>query len=65
VSSELDQLIPEVFKEGLGTVKGCQVKLSVKEGAKPKFFKPRSVPFAVKEAIEKDLETESDHQSEL
>ena len=59
VSSELDQLIakfPEVFKEGLGTVKGCQVKLSVKEGAKPKFFKPRSVPFALKEAIEKDLD---------
>ena len=46
----------EVFKECLGTVKGCQVKLSVKEGAKPKFLKSRSVPFALKEAIEKDLD---------
>ena len=59
MSSELDQLIAkfsEVFKECLGTVKGCQVKLSVKEGAKPKFLKSRSVPFALKEAIEKDLD---------
>ena len=59
VSSELDNLIakvPEVFKEGLGTVRGCQVKLSVKEGATPKFFKPHSVPFALKETIEQDLD---------
>ena len=30
--------------------------MSVKEGATPKFFKPRSVPFALKEAIEQDLD---------
>jgi len=56
MSSELDQLIREIFKMGLDTVKRCQVKLSVKEGAKPKFFKPWLVPFSLKEAIEKDLD---------
>ena len=30
--------------------------MSVKEGAKPNFFKPWSVPFALKEAIERDLD---------
>ena len=58
VSTELDRLMekfPNLFKDGLGTVKNYQVKLSVDSNAKPKFCKPRSVPFALKEAIENDL----------
>ena len=47
---------PNLFKDGLGTVKNYQVKLSVDPNAKPKFCKPRSVPFTLKEAIENDLD---------
>ena len=35
---------------------GIQTKLVVQENATPKFFKPRSVPYAIRGAIEKDLE---------
>ena len=58
ISTELDRLMkkfPDLFKDGLGTVQNYQVKLSVDSAAKPKFCKPRSVPFALKEAIENDL----------
>ena len=32
------------------------MKLTVREDAVPKFYKPRSVPYAIRGAIEKDLE---------
>ena len=47
---------PNLFKDGLGTVKNYQVKLSVDPDAKPKYCKPRSVLFVLKEAIENDLD---------
>ena len=59
VTDELMTLLQkydELFKEGLGTVTDIRAKLSVQAGSKPKFFKPRPVPYALKEAIEKDLE---------
>ena len=59
ISSELDRLLEqyqEVFKEELGTLKGVQARLTLQPGAAPKFFRPRSVPYALREAIEKDLE---------
>ena len=59
VTDELMTLLQkydELFREGLGTVTDIRAKLSVRAGSKPKFFKPRPVPYALKEAIEKDLE---------
>ena len=50
------ELYQEVFKEELGTLKGVQARLTLQPGATPKFFRPRSVPYALREAIEKDLE---------
>ena len=44
-----------VFDEGLGTVKGITATLKVKPGAQPKFFKPRPVPFALKDKIADEL----------
>ena len=45
----------ELFEEGQGTMKDYKAKLSVKENAKPRFCRPRPVPFALKEPIEKEL----------
>ena len=46
----------DVFQKELGTLQGIEVKLTVREDAIPKFYKPRSVPYAMRGAIEKDLE---------
>ncbi len=46
----------EVFSEVLGTITPYQAKLSVTKDAKPKFFKPRSVPFALHERVENELD---------
>ena len=37
-------------------MKGIYAKLTLKPDAEPKFFKPRPVPYALRDAIEKDLE---------
>ena len=39
----------EIFGEQLGSMKHFKAKLSVKPDAKPNFFKPHPVPFAIKE----------------
>ena len=46
-----------LFKEGLGTIHPYKAKLQVRPDAQPKFFKPRSVPFAIKPAIEQELDS--------
>ena len=46
----------EVFKDELGTFRDIRVKLKVTENATPKFCKPRSVPYAIKEAIEDEFD---------
>ena len=43
---------PNVFKPGLGTVKGITAKLEMKPAARPKFCKARRVPYALQEAVE-------------
>ena len=46
----------EVFKEALGKMKTFEASLRLKPEAKPRFHKARSVPFALKEAIERELD---------
>lgn len=38
-----------VFKEDLGTLQSAAATLHVKPNATPKFFKPRPVPYAIRE----------------
>ena len=45
----------EVFSSSRGAMKHFSAKLNVKEDARPIFLKPRSVPFAIREAIEAEL----------
>ena len=46
----------EVFSETLGTITPYQAKLSVLTDTKPKFFKPHSVPFALRGSVEGELD---------
>ena len=45
-----------VFKDELGTMQGVKAKLLVKPESKPKFFKPRQVPYALNGTIEQELD---------
>ncbi len=52
----LFQQYPTVFQEKLGMFVADPVKLELKEDAKPIFLKSRQVPFALKPAVERELE---------
>lgn len=45
-----------VFSESYGKIKSLQARLYLKDGAKPKFVRARRVPFALMEAVEKQLQ---------
>ena len=52
----LMQQYQSLFAEGLGTVTPYKATLQVQPDAIPRFFKPRPVPFAIKEAIGQELD---------
>lgn len=55
----LDDLIDkysEVFRDELGMMQDYTVKLTLEQNAKPKFFKPRAVLYAINNTIEKDFD---------
>ena len=55
---KLDQLrtkYSSLFDSNLGTIKGVTAHLKIKENAVLQFFKPRPVPFALKEKIAEEL----------
>jgi len=45
----------DVFKEELGTLSGFEVKLNVKPGSKPQFCRARQVPYALRDAVDREL----------
>ena len=45
----------EVFSGKLGRLQGAEVKLPVTETSRPKFYRPRQVPYALREKIEEEL----------
>ena len=45
-----------VFKPELGPLRGMKTKLHVKAEAQPLFFKARTVPFALRQKVEQELE---------
>ena len=48
--------IPAVFQEGLGTLVGFKPKVYVDPTAKPKFHRARSVPYALREMVDQELQ---------
>lgn len=46
---------PELFKDELGLPKGTAASLELKPEAKPRFCKPRPIPYAYKEKVETEL----------
>ena len=45
-----------VFKEELGELQGFKAKIHADKDAKPRFYKPRSLPFAMKKKVEAEIE---------
>lgn len=45
-----------MFDPGLGTLKGFQAKISIDPEAKPRFCKARTVPYALREKVELELQ---------
>lgn len=45
----------DLFIPSTGTIKGHKIEIRLKEGATPRIFKPRPVPFALKPAVEQEL----------
>ena len=45
----------DVFKKELGTLKGVQTKLKLKTGSKPQYCRPRQVPYALKDVVDREL----------
>ena len=54
--NQLTEKYAEVFQPELGTFKKFQAHLQLKDGARPIFLRPHSVPFALKESVERELE---------
>lgn len=52
---EILQHHEEVFKEELGTLKGMTASIHVKPGSVPKFYRPRSVPFAMRSKVDAEI----------
>ena len=51
----LQKKYKDVFAPGLGTLKNFKAHITIKQGARPVFHRPRSIPFALKQAIEVEL----------
>ena len=46
----------EVFKDEVGTMTGVKAKVILKEGATPKYFKPRQMAYALKPKVEMEID---------
>ncbi|KAI5715463.1 hypothetical protein M8J77_016422 [Diaphorina citri] len=54
---EIYHKFSNVFEEKIGCVPDCQVSLQLRENAKPVFTRERSVPYALQEKVDKELDS--------
>ena len=55
-NADFPHMFPDLFKDGLGKLKGVEAKLYVDKEALPRCFKPRSVPFALRAKVDNELQ---------
>ena len=55
-ASDITERYSELFRDGLGKLKGQTVHINMKADAKPRFCKARTVPFAMKQQVEDELD---------
>ena len=58
-SDGIEQLLEKharLFEEKLGLLEGIRVKIHVDKTVKPRFYKPRPVPYALRDKVEQELE---------
>ena len=53
---DIVQQFPKLFDGKLGTIKGFTAELKVKQNAPPQYFKPRTVPFALRDKVEAEIQ---------
>lgn len=56
VKAQLQTQFPSVFSDELGTFKKYKIRLNLRQDAKPIFFKPRPIAFALRNKIDKELD---------
>ena len=59
ISEKLENLVEnysEIISSELGTIKGVKAKVNIEANSQPKFMKARGVPFAMKEAVEAEID---------
>ncbi len=54
--SQIIQNAEPMFQKGIGTLKGIKSNLEWKEETSPKFFKARTVPYAIRPKVEAELD---------
>ena len=47
---------PSVFAQGLGTIKGHEAEIHLKDDAKPNYFPSRTLPYAMKSQVDVELD---------
>lgn len=55
--SNLKIKFPTIFEERIGCVPNIQVKLNLRENATPVFFREREIPYALRERVDKELDS--------
>ncbi len=53
---DMKVIFPVVFRAELGKLKDVKIKIPIPTDAQPRFFKPRSVPYALRDRVESELD---------
>ena len=53
---DMEEIFPKVFSKNLGCLKGVKVNIPIPPEAKPKFFKPRPVPYSLRLRVDEELD---------